>query len=221
MTTFSKTIAARIYDTLAERIITGVLEPGQRLEERDLAERFEVSRTPIREALRGLQERGLVEIMPRRGIVVATISPARLETLLEAQCELEALCARRAAEAMTTMERKELELLHQQSAQQALADDHTGYLATNEQFHSLIAHGTHNDVLTAMLAELRERLAPFRQAQADVERRLAISHAEHERVAHAIIAGEPEAAFVAMRDHNARLSTHVLRTIRSRAAELV
>jgi DNA-binding GntR family transcriptional regulator len=211
-----QTMGRRLYETLAEQIITGELKPGQRLDERDLAERFEVSRTPVREALRGLQERGLVEIMPRRGVVVATISLDRLQELLEAQCEVEALCARRATESMTTMERKELELLHQQGAQQAASDDHLGYLDTNNQFHSAIARGTHNAVLISMLSDLRERLAPFRQTQSDVERRLEVSHDEHDAIARAIFAGNPEAAFIAMRDHNARLSTNVLRIIRSR-----
>jgi DNA-binding GntR family transcriptional regulator len=217
----SPTIAARLYETLAEEIITGTLVPGQRLEERELAERFEVSRTPIREALRGLQERGLVEIMPRRGIVVATISIERLQTLLEAQCELEALCARRASEAMTSMERQELELLHAQSAEQAKREDHVGYLETNRQFHSLIARGTHNDMLISMLGDLRERLAPFRQAQSDVERRLEVAQREHDAVVRAVVDGKPEAAFVAMRNHDARLSTNVLRIIRNREALLV
>src|ERR1700735_1420662 len=199
------TMGRRLYETLAKQIITGEIKPGQRLDERDLAERFEVSRTPVREALRGLQERGLVEIMPRRGVVVATISLDRLQELLEAQCELEALCSRRATESMTTMERKELELLHEQGAQQAANGDHVGYLETNDQFHSVIARGTHNAVLVTMLSDLRERLAPFRQTQSDVERRLEVSHDEHDAIARAIFAGNPEAAFIAMRDHNARL----------------
>lgn len=179
-----------------------------------MAERFEVSRTPVREALRGLQERGLVEIMPRRGVVVATISLDRLAEMFEAQCELEALCARRSTESMTTMERKELELLHEQCAE-AAAGDYLSYLDANDQFHSAIARGTHNAVLITMLSDLRDRLAPFRHSQ-PAERRLAVSYEEHEAIARAILAGKPEAAFIAMRDHDARLSNNVLRMIRSR-----
>ena len=212
------TISVRIYETLAEEIIAGDLVPGQRLEERELAGRFEASRTPIREALLRLQERGLIEIIPRKGIVVATISIERLATLLEAQCELEALCARRAAESMTAMERKELEMLHEQGVQLIAAGDQSGYLVINRQFHDLIAAGTHNDVLMSTMSELRERLSPFRQAQSDVEDRLEVSHRDHAAVVHAIIDGNPEAAFTAMRDHDARLSTHVLRLIRKRDA---
>jgi DNA-binding GntR family transcriptional regulator len=211
----------RLYKTLAEQIITGVIKPGERLDERDLAERFETSRTPVREALRGLQERGLVEIMPRRGVVVATISLERLEELFEAQCEVEALVARRAAESMTTMERKELELLHEHCAQQAAGGDYPTYLEANNHFHAAIARGTHNAVLITMLGDLRDRLAPYRQTQPEVDGRLEVSHAEHEAIARAILAGRAEAAFVAMRDHDARLSNNVLRIIRSREGAVV
>jgi DNA-binding GntR family transcriptional regulator len=214
------TMGRRLYETLAEQIIKGELKPGERLDERDLAERFEVSRTPVREALRGLQERGLVESMPRRGVVVATISLDQLQELFEAQCELEALCARRATESMTTMERKELELLHEHCAVQAAGDDYQAYLDANSQFHAAIARGTHNPVLITMLGDLRDRLAPYRQTQPEVEGRLTLAHAEHEAIARAILSGQPEAAFVAMRDHDARLSTNVLRIIRSREGVL-
>jgi DNA-binding GntR family transcriptional regulator len=211
------TIAVRIYDALAAEIIAGELVPGRKLDERELAARFGASRTPIREALLRLQERGLVANMPRRGVVVAEISLERLAMLLEAQCEIEGLCARRATEAMTAMERKELEMLHEQSAYHAHAGDHAGYLRANDEFHDLIARGTHNDVLVSTLIDLRDRLAPFRRAQSDVEDRLELAHGEHDAVVRAMLAGQPEAAFNAMRDHDARLSTHVLRVIRSRA----
>jgi DNA-binding GntR family transcriptional regulator len=217
----SPTMGRRLYETLAEQIITGVIRPGERLDERDLAERFEVSRTPVREALRGLQERGLVEIMPRRGVVVATISLDQLEELFEAQCEIEALCARRATESMTTMERKELEVLHDLCSERSGSGDYASYLDANNQFHAAIARGTHNAVLITMLSDLRDRLAPYRQTQPEVEGRLEVSHAEHEAIAGAIFAGQPEAAFIAMRDHDARLSNNVLRIIRNRESVVV
>ncbi len=159
--------------------------------------------------------------MPRRGVVVATISLEQLAELFEAQCEVEALCARRATESMTTIERKELELLHQQCAEQAGGGDYATYLEANNQFHAAIARGTHNAVLITMLGDLRDRLAPYRQTQPEVEGRLEVSHAEHEAIARAIFGGQPEAAFVAMRDHDARLSNNVLRIIRSRESVVV
>lgn len=210
------TISSRISKLLAEQIIDGTYPPGSKLEERSLAEKFNVSRTPIREALRELGSRGLVEVMPRRGVVVASIGVKELAKLLEADCELEALCARRAAECMTAMEKKELEFIYEQSAGFAEKGDTAGYLENNRQFHALILAGAHNEVLVEMVTDLRERLAPFRQAQAQVHDRLTVSHDEHEPIVRAILGGDSEAAYNAMRNHHARLSNNVLRLIRSR-----
>jgi DNA-binding GntR family transcriptional regulator len=210
------TISSKISKLLAAQIIDGTFAPGAKLEERSLAEKFEVSRTPIREALRELGSKGLVEVMPRRGVVVARIGVAELAKLLEADCELEALCARRAAECMTAMEKKELEFIYEQSASFAHDENTVDYLINNRQFHALILTGAHNEVLAGMVADLRERLAPFRQAQAQVDDRLAVSHEEHGAIVKAILAANCEDAYNAMRSHHARLSNSVLRLIRTR-----
>lgn len=212
-------IGTRIYKTLADDIIKGNLRPGEKLDERTLAERFQVSRTPIREALRLLGSRGLVEMSPRRVGVVASIGIDRLAELLDADGELESLCARRSAEYMTVMEKKELEFLHEQGAKFAEANDTEGYLAMNDQFHRLLCAGAHNEVLASLVEDLRARLAPFRQAQPEIEVRFSVSHGEHTAVVDAILKGDPEAAYTAMRSHNARLSTTVIRLLRSQQQE--
>jgi DNA-binding GntR family transcriptional regulator len=208
-------IATRIYKSLADEIIKGTLKPGEKLDERTLAERFEVSRTPIREALRQLSSRGLVEMSPRRVGIVANIGVERLAALLDADGELEALCARRSAEYMTVIEKKELEFLHEQGQHFVDAKDMEGYLRVNDQFHKLLCAGAHNDVLGSMVEELRGRLAPFRQAQPQIEGRFSVSHGEHTAIVEAILQRDAESAYKAMRSHNARLSTAVLRILRS------
>ncbi len=87
----------------------GVLEPGSALDETELARRFDVSRTPVREAIRQLAASGLVEVRAHRGAVVARPSDERLVGMFEAMAELEALCAGLAAERMTATERRLLE----------------------------------------------------------------------------------------------------------------
>ena len=210
------TISSKLSKLLAAQIVDGTYPPGAKLEERVLAEKFEVSRTPIREALRELGSKGLVEVVPRRGVVVARIGVGELAKLLEADCELEALCARRAAECMTAMEKKELEFIFEQSTTLSREGDIEAYLANNRQFHNLILVGAHNDVLTGMVSDLRERLAPFRQAQSQVDDRLQISHDDHAAIVQAILAGDCEGAYNATRSHHARLGNSVLRLIRSR-----
>lgn len=204
------TTAQRIYRTLAAQIIRGELPPGTKLEELALAARFNVSRTPVREALRDLSARGMIDFVPRRGAVVAVIGLERLADMLDAECELEALCARLAAERMSAVEKKQLELLHAHSDEQVRQGDELGYLATNQEFHAAIYQGTHNRTLAAQASALRERLAPFRQAQSGIEQRLVLSHEEHSAILQAIVDAQPEAAYRAMRNHNARLASTAL-----------
>src|SRR5437899_5225371 len=98
---------------LADEIVRGVLAPGSGLDETDIARRFGVSRTPVREALRQLVASGLVEARAHRGAVVAQPSIERLTGMFEAMAELEALCAGLAAERMSPAERHRLEAAHE------------------------------------------------------------------------------------------------------------
>src|SRR5229473_918187 len=99
---------------LADEIIRGALAPGAPLDETDIARRFSVSRTPVREALRQLAASGLVDARAHRGAVVARPSIDRLTCMFEAMAELEALCAGLAAERMQPAERHRLEAIHEE-----------------------------------------------------------------------------------------------------------
>src|SRR5262252_7863297 len=99
---------------LADEIVRGVLAPGAPLDETDIARRFNVSRTPVREALRQLAASGLVDARAHRGAVVARPSIERLTGMFEAMAELEALCAGLAAERMTATDRHALEAVHEE-----------------------------------------------------------------------------------------------------------
>ena len=99
---------------LADEIVRGVLPPGSALDETDIARRFYVSRTPVREALRQLVASGLVEARAHRGAVVAQPSPDRLTEMFEAMAELEALCAGLASERMSPADRQKLEAIHEE-----------------------------------------------------------------------------------------------------------
>jgi DNA-binding GntR family transcriptional regulator len=215
------TISARVQSLISEQIISGKLQPGTRLDERQLAEEFKVSRTPVREALRQLAARGLTQILPMRGAIVMQISIKELSELLHADCELEALCARLAAESMTTMEKSELEYIHQRTKALVGENDIEGYLEANREFHRVIIEGSHNQVLTQMVSDIRERLNPYRQYQPTNQDRLNTSHASHDAIVHAVLAGNGEAAYLAMRGHNAHLGNAALRALRqaSEAAE--
>lgn len=186
---------------LADDILHGRLHPGCRLDEQEIARRFGVSRTPVREALGQLAATGLAEKRPHRGVIVAMISEGKLREMFTAMGELEAVAARLSAEVMTPVERHALEALHRSALPLVQAGAAEEYAALNTQFHSILYAGCHNSVLQDMLMSTRRRLAPFRRAQFNIVGRLSSSWAEHDAVVQAILRGDAEAAGRAMRDH--------------------
>ena len=189
----------------ADEIIRGALAPGASLDETVLAQRFNVSRTPVREALRQLAASGLVEIRPHRGAVVASLSQGRLDAMFEAMAELEAVCAGLAAERMSASERQQLQQIHEQLRKLSYLGEPQRFHELNETFHDAIYAGAHSDHLAEITLATRVRVQPFRRAQFRNLGRLAHSHAEHDRVVNAIVRGDRAAAAVAMRSHIARV----------------
>jgi DNA-binding GntR family transcriptional regulator len=186
---------------LADEIVRGGLPPGSPLDETDIARRFSVSRTPVREALRQLVASGLVEARPHRGAVVAQPSIERLTGMFEAMAELEAICAGLAAERMTPIERHQLETVHEELRVLSYAGNPDRFHEVNERFHNAIYAGSQNAYVAEMTLATRVRVQPFRRAQFRNLGRLAKSHAEHDRVVVAIMRGDKTGAAAAMRAH--------------------
>jgi len=189
----------RLREQIEEQIATGRLAPGSALDELTLAERFGVSRTPVREALIQLAAEGLIEIRPRRGAVVMALGPTRLLEMFEVMAELEAMCARQAARRMTEPERQVLLAAHHEC--EAARGDTDAYFYANERFHGAIYAGSHNGFLAEQTAQLQRRLRPYRRLQLRVRNRMANSFAEHESVVQALLAGDGAAAAEALRGH--------------------
>lgn len=206
--------ASAIRRALADEIVTGRLAPGTRLEELDLAARFAVSRTPVREALRDLAAAGLVEARPRRGAAVASIDAEGISQLFEAVGHLEGLVARLAAQRMTALDRRRLVEIQAACKRAGRTRDRDAYARSNQDFHTWIARSARNAALADMVESTRLRLQPFRNAafravggQGD---RIQSSIAEHESLVAAILDEDAEAAERAMRDH---VATSAMRTI--------
>ena len=186
---------------LADEIVSGLLEPGQALDEQELARRFGVSRTPVREAIRQLSASGLVQVRPHRSALVALPNLDQLHDMFEAMAELEALCAGLSARNMTAAERRALEAIHQELRGLVHQGDPLRYHERNEAFHGAIYAGTHNGYLADMTLMTRKRVAPFRRAQFRTTGRLGGSWQEHDMVVQAILRGDRQAATDAMRAH--------------------
>jgi DNA-binding GntR family transcriptional regulator len=196
-----KTRAEELRLQLADEIIRGALLPGIALNEIALAERFHVSRTPVREAIRLLAASGLVEIRAHRAATVARPDAKQLADMFETMAELEALCAYFAAERMRSGERRALEDTHDELRAMVQDGDPQRYHEVNEAFHNTIYSGAHNTYLAEITLSTRARVQPFRRAQFRNLGRLANSHIEHDRVVQAILRGEQSIAATAMYAH--------------------
>jgi len=196
-----RTKAQAIHQAIADDIVHGRLSPGFALDETSIAETFGVSRTPIREALRHLQAIGLVEPRAPRGVVVAALSEQQLDDMFAVMAEIEALCARWSAIAMSAAERRELLTLMAESERLVSAGNQAGYVEFNNRFHEAIYRGAHNGFLAELALTVRQRCAPFRRAQFETLGRLAKSHAEHGAVVAAIQRGDAALAATEMRLH--------------------
>ncbi len=175
---------------IADEIVSGALEPGAPLDEQELAARFGVSRTPVREAIRQLSASGLVSVRPHRGAVVALPTPRQLDDMFEAMAELEALCAGLAARNMTVPERRALEGLHQDLRVLVQKGDPARYHETNEAFHAAIYAGSHNGYLAEITLMTRTRVSALPPGAVPRQRpaRRLLSGARSDR------AGDPGAA---------------------------
>ena len=175
---------------LSDDIVRGQLAPGTALDETELARRFSVSRTPVREAIRMLAASGLVEVRAHRAAVVARPTHEHLIGMFEVMAELESLCAGYAADRMRGAERRALEDAHEKLRVLIQRGDPQRYYEVNEAFHATIYAGAHNSYLAELTLATRGRVQPFRRAQFRNLGRLAKSHAEHDRVVQAILRGE-------------------------------
>jgi len=187
--------------SIADHIVTGTLTPGEKLDESALAGRYEVSRTPVREALSRLAAMGLVDRRPNRGAIVAMMTPERLAATFEGMAELEGICARLAAERMTTAERRLLEREHQDSMRFVRAGADEDYEQCNTSFHTRLYIGAHSPHIYELTIQTRSRLAPFRRAQFRLPGRLSKSWQEHGAIVTAIMRGEGAAAEIAAKAH--------------------
>lgn len=196
------TIAEQISQQLAEQILSGKLKPGQRIEEKRVTDEFEVSRTPVREALHQLASTGLIAMQPHRGATVVDMDVEQLSDMFEAQAEIEALCAKMAAIRMSNIERKKLQHIAEQSKPSLKKSDHKNYSNSNEELHKLIYKGAHNQSLEQIALNLWNRVAPFRRSIFFKQsNRMNHSFDEHQRIIQAIVNGDKEQAYLAMHEH--------------------
>ncbi|KUO60511.1 MAG: GntR family transcriptional regulator [Gracilibacter sp. BRH_c7a] len=180
-----------VLEALREAIINGVLIPGERLMEIQLAEEMGVSRTPVREAIRKLELEGFVVMIPRKGAYVAGVSFKDVKDVFEIRAALEGLAAGLAAEKVTQEEVEQMErALHYEREPDSLEE----MVQSDTDFHALLYKASRNERLISILANLREQIQRFRTTSLAVPGRPKTAIQEHRAMVDAIARHDVEDA---------------------------
>jgi DNA-binding GntR family transcriptional regulator len=183
----SRNTRANVIRTALENdILTGALPPGAALDEESLAARFDVSRTPIREAIVQLLQDGLVQKEPRRGTRVVKLDLHRLIQVFETTSELEGLCARFAARRIGKQELRSLQDEHMLAARALEIGDDAAYARHGRHFHYLVIKASHNDPLIETVNKIALHTLPYRRFQLGCEGRSKSNHSDHTDILEAI-----------------------------------
>jgi DNA-binding GntR family transcriptional regulator len=194
-----------VLDELRAAIIDGQYLPGQRLVEEEIASRFDVSRNPIREALRTLSNEGFVEIEPRRGARVAVVGDRRAAELFELRGPLEGLVCRLAARRADAADVAELRAIAAAAADAISGGRLDALPMLNNQFHGRLATAADNRLLAETLGRLSDIIRWLYAAH--ISQRAERSWAEHAAIVDAIEAGDEYGAEQLGRDHIAAASS--------------
>jgi len=197
----SSRAATRVFQGVEEQIATGQLKDGEKLDEASLAERFQVSRTPVREALLQLVGSGLATQIPKRGCFVKAPSFREMIEMFEVMSELEGMCARLAARRISDQQLAALKAANKGCEEAIQANDSDLYYHKNVEFHECIYTACGNGFLANETRSLRRRLQSFRRLQLRVRGRMPQSLNEHFEIIEAIEKGDADKADLISRQH--------------------
>jgi DNA-binding GntR family transcriptional regulator len=199
------------------RIVTGDIPPGTRLRQEQLAAEYQLSRTPIREALRKLQAEGMVELAPNQGAVVRGPTVRDVREGYEVRAELEGMAAALAAQWVTDVHLREMREA-EELFRRATPDGPAAWVDANDRFHEAIQGGAGNERLRRTISDLHKafpRSLTWGALQAD-SRLMAENVEQHQAVLVAIEARDPDAARDAMRRHVLRAGELIARWVEQR-----
>lgn len=206
-----------LHDQVAERLRSQIFErqlaPGELIDEVALAERWQISRTPLREALKVMIAEGLVEPVPRRGCRVIEMTATDADELFPIMAMLEGRCAFEATQHASDADLRELQRLHDELERTAAAHEVDGYYRANHDFHSYVQRLAGNRWLDRVTADLRKFVRMLRGRQLTLPGRIDASINEHRVLLAAMLARDATRAERAMHDH--LLAQHAaLKTLR-------
>jgi DNA-binding GntR family transcriptional regulator len=171
---------------LRELIVAGTIAGGDKVPEATLCERFGVSRTPLREALKVLAAEGHVELLPNRGARVRALDRTEIDGLFDVTGALESLAGEQCCDRITTREAQHIASLQTDMAHAYAARDLAPYYALNREIHQAIVAGAHNPVLQALYEQVNTRIRRVRFATPMTDDIWSRAMAEHDGMANAI-----------------------------------
>lgn len=178
----TQTLRERIVNILRESIIKGTLKPGERVAESELAERYGISRTPIREAFRQLETEGFLKVIPRRGAEVISLTEEDVREFYEVKSLLESYAAKVAAERLTERDIKKLELLNSSMERFAKNSDIKAFFKADNDFHDIFIQKCGNDKLCNIIQNLLQQFQRFRIASFVIKGRMEVSVEQHKDI---------------------------------------
>lgn len=190
-----------VFQTLRSAILKGELKPGERLMELQLAEKLGVSRTPIREAIRMLQQEGLAITIPRRGAEVARMTEKDMEDVLQIRSVLEEMAAKVSCSKITDQELKELHIAMIEFDEQTKGDNVVELAKADEVFHDIIYKAADNPKLLVLLNNLREQMYRYRTEYLKDKERYSQLIQEHHEIVHALEARDENQVARIVRRH--------------------
>nr|WP_249158020.1 GntR family transcriptional regulator [Bradyrhizobium jicamae] len=191
----------RAYEEIKERIITVFFLPGQYLNEGAICALLGLGRTPVHQALHRLAADGLVEIMPRKGVIVLPDSIAEIIKILDSRMAVEPELARYAAQHATPETAAELEALAKFKKVDDSVSDIDGFTISDRAFHRKIGEISGNQVMAEFARNLHERSWRYWYLHLWQTLDIEASNLQHMAIANAVTAGDEEAAAQAMREH--------------------
>ncbi len=216
----TRSLASAVQQEIERMILAGELAPGTKLTEAWLSDKLGVSRGPIREAFRMLEEAGLVRQEKNRGAFVRDIPVEEAIEIFDLRAVMDELVGRTVAATLTAEQGRQLKSLVEQMEQAARADDADAYHLLNLQFHDRLVEYAGNRKMAATYRKLVKELALFRRRNLAQQQALPHSVAEHRQILRAIQSGDAEAAGRAMFAHVIESKERMLRaeSERGRAA---
>jgi DNA-binding GntR family transcriptional regulator len=203
-------LSSKVYTAIKEMIVNHRFQPGARLNVERISKELEVSRTPVWEAVRRLQQEGLLENIPYRGVFMVEMTLERALELYQVREALEGLAARLAA---TNVSERVLEKMTETLENQSKViekGDLIGYSRTDFDFHSLIHRMSHNSVLQEMLESLKTKMQPITMEVRPILPKL---YEDHLEMIEAIRSKDPEKSEKVLRRHNRVVQNQIQREI--------